>query len=71
MNPQAFIETIIAKNLRNSVFVDVTANDDVAKLYTQLLQKSISVVACNKVAASSEYAEPSVASNIFIIITSA
>jgi aspartokinase/homoserine dehydrogenase 1 len=46
---------IIVKNLRNSVFVDVTANDDVAKLYVKLLQKSISVVACNKVAASSEY----------------
>ena len=56
MNSLAFTDTIIAKNLRNSVFVDVTANDDVAKLYAQLLQKSISVVACNKVAASSEYA---------------
>ena len=51
-----FTETIRNKNLRNSVFVDVTANDDVAKLYGALLQKSISVVACNKVAASSEYA---------------
>ena len=50
-----FIDTIQQKNLRNSVFVDVTANDDVAKLYDRLLQKSISVVACNKVAASSEY----------------
>ena len=50
-----FTDTIIQKNLRNSVFVDVTANDDVAKLYEKLLQKSISVVACNKVAASSEY----------------
>ena len=50
-----FTETIIQKNLRNSVFVDVTANDDVAKLYEKLLQKSISVVACNKVAASSDY----------------
>ena len=50
-----FSETIHTKNLRNSIFVDITANDDVARLYDNLLQKSISVVACNKVAASSEY----------------
>ncbi len=37
------------------MFVDVTANDAVADTYVQLLEKSISVVACNKVAASSRY----------------
>ena len=52
---ESFIQTIIHKNLRNTVFVDVTANGDVAKMYDQLLEKSIAVVACNKVAASSEY----------------
>ncbi len=52
---QKFIDEIIARNLRNSVFVDITANDKVASVYEQLLQKSISVVACNKVAASSAY----------------
>lgn len=50
-----FAETIRNKNLRNSVFVDVTANDEVATLYGSLLEKSISIVACNKVAASSGY----------------
>jgi bifunctional aspartokinase / homoserine dehydrogenase 1 len=50
-----FIKTIPALNLRNSVFVDVTANDLVSTVYDQLLQKSIAVVACNKVAASSAY----------------
>lgn len=54
-NLQKFIDEIIARNLRNSVFVDVTANDKVAAVYDQLLQKSVSVVACNKVAASSAY----------------
>ncbi len=49
------IDIIKKKNLRNSVFVDVTANDDVAKIYPHFLQKSISVVACNKVACSSSY----------------
>jgi aspartokinase/homoserine dehydrogenase 1 len=50
-----FIQQIINKNLRNTVFADVTANGEVAKVYDQLLEKSIAVVACNKVAASSEY----------------
>ncbi len=52
---QSFINTLQTKNLRNSVFVDVTANDAVAMVYDQLLQRSISVVACNKVACSSPY----------------
>jgi aspartokinase/homoserine dehydrogenase 1 len=55
MNMQEFITTIQKKNLRNSVFVDVTANDEVAGSYAHFLEKSISVVACNKVAASSSY----------------
>lgn len=56
MDLNKFIDTIRAKNLRNSVFADVTANDEVAKVYERLLGKSISVVACNKVACSSAYA---------------
>lgn len=51
-----FVEQICSKNLRNSVFVDVTANAEVAGVYAALLTKSISVVACNKIAASSSYA---------------
>ena len=49
------VRELQARNLRNTVFVDVTANADVAGIYSQLLEKSIAVVACNKVAASSEY----------------
>ena len=52
---EGYIETIIAKNLRNTIFVDVTASDVVATCYNKLLQKSIAVVACNKVACSSAY----------------
>ncbi len=54
-NLEKFTEEIINRNLRNSIFVDITANDKVASVYDQLLQKSISVVACNKIAASSVY----------------
>ncbi len=50
-----YIETIQNKNLRNTVFADVTANDIVATVYDKLLPKSIAVVACNKVACSSSY----------------
>ncbi|MFV0564446.1 MAG: bifunctional aspartate kinase/homoserine dehydrogenase I [Flavobacteriaceae bacterium] len=42
-------------NLRNSIFVDVTANKDVAAFYEKYLRQSIGVVACNKIACSSDY----------------
>ncbi|MGZ8525048.1 MAG: bifunctional aspartate kinase/homoserine dehydrogenase I [Chitinophagaceae bacterium] len=54
-NLEKFTEEIVNRNLRNSIFVDITANDKVANVYGRLLQKSISVVACNKIAASSAY----------------
>ena len=55
MSLEKFADIIISKNLRNSVFTDITANADVAGIYEKLLKKSISVVACNKIAASSSY----------------
>jgi len=55
-NIEQFVDEIIEKNLRNSIFVDVTASDKVAEVYERLLQKTISVVACNKIACSSPYA---------------
>lgn len=48
---------LLALNLRNTVFVDVTASADVARVYAGLLAKSVAVVACNKVAASAEYVQ--------------
>jgi aspartokinase/homoserine dehydrogenase 1 len=51
-----YVQTIISKNLRNSIFVDVTASDVVATKYNELLKKSIAVVACNKIACSSGFA---------------
>ncbi|MBP6687182.1 MAG: bifunctional aspartate kinase/homoserine dehydrogenase I [Lacibacter sp.] len=53
-NLDQFVQSIIKRNLRNSVFVDVTANALIADVYALLLEKSIAVVACNKVAASSK-----------------
>ena len=48
-------DEIIGMNIFNSVFVDCTASKDVAELYQALLDHNISVVATNKVAASSHY----------------
>lgn len=50
-----FVKQIIDLNLRNTVFVDITAHENVANVYEMLLEKSIAVVACNKIAASSVY----------------
>ncbi len=54
-NPQNLAGLIIEKNLRNSIFVDVTASAEVVEIYPRLLQRSVSVIACNKIGASSEY----------------
>jgi aspartokinase/homoserine dehydrogenase 1 len=51
----AFISKIHSKNLRNSVFVDVTATEKVANTYDRIFSRSISIVACNKIACSSPY----------------
>ena len=48
-------DEIIGMNIFNSVFVDCTASSEVATLYEDLLSHNISVVAANKIAASSDY----------------
>ena len=48
-------EEVIGMNIFNSVFVDCTASSEVAGLYQEFLEHNISVVAANKVAASSDY----------------
>jgi aspartokinase/homoserine dehydrogenase 1 len=54
-NLDLFTETIIKLNRRNSVLVDVTASEIPPNYYERLLKKSVSVVACNKIAAASSY----------------
>ena len=48
-------DEVIGMNIFNSVFVDCTASGEVAGLYQAMLEHNISVVAANKVAASSDY----------------
>ncbi len=54
-SPQVLHDEIIGMNIFNSVFVDCTASEEIAGLYKDFLSHNISVVAANKVAASSAY----------------
>lgn len=54
-NKEAFIEKVKVLNLRNSIFVDITANQGVSETYEQYLNQNIAVVTCNKIACSSAY----------------
>ena len=55
-NTEAFVAKVKELNLRNSIFVDITANENVSKLYEQFLRQNVAVVTCNKIACSSAYA---------------
>lgn len=46
---------VLNMNIFNSVFVDCTASPDVANIYQNLLEHNVSVIAANKIAASSDY----------------
>ncbi|MCF6224177.1 MAG: bifunctional aspartate kinase/homoserine dehydrogenase I [Flavobacteriaceae bacterium] len=50
-----FYKHVKKLNLRNSVFVDNTANDTVPLQYAKYLKDSVAVVACNKIACSSAF----------------
>ena len=52
---QLLHDEVIGMNIFNSVFVDCTASPEIAGLYKDFLKHNISVVAANKIAASSDY----------------
>ena len=54
-SPEKLRNTILSMNIFNSVFVDCTASKDVALLYQSFLEHNVSVIAANKIAASSKY----------------
>jgi len=53
--PEKLRDGVIGMNIFNSVFVDCTASKEIAALYQSFLDHNISVVAANKIAASSDY----------------
>ena len=52
---QKLSDAIVQMNIFNSVFVDCTASKEIAGLYQTFLEHNISVIAANKLAASSDY----------------
>lgn len=50
-----YISKIKKLNLRNSIFIDNTASQEVSDGYKSLLEHSISIATCNKIACSSDY----------------
>ena len=53
--PEILRNEILKMNIFNSVFVDCTASQEIADLYEAMLENNVSVVAANKIAASSDY----------------
>ncbi len=54
-NCKSLCKEITGMNIFNSVFVDCTASAEISGLYQNLLEHNISVIAANKIAASSSY----------------
>jgi aspartokinase/homoserine dehydrogenase 1 len=54
-SPDLLRDEILKMNIFNSVFVDCTASGKIADLYQELLENNVSVVAANKIAASSNF----------------
>ncbi|HOF92719.1 MAG TPA: bifunctional aspartate kinase/homoserine dehydrogenase I [Bacteroidales bacterium] len=54
-SPELLRNEILGMNIFNSVFVDCTASPEISALYADLLSHNVSVVAANKIAASSDY----------------
>ncbi|MBK6266615.1 bifunctional aspartate kinase/homoserine dehydrogenase I [Marivirga sp. S37H4] len=57
METHLFLEQMINMNLRNSIFIDNTAEESIALTYDVVLRKSISVVTPNKIACTGKYAD--------------
>ena len=50
-----FIEKMVRLNLRNSIFIDITASEVVADTYEEILKETISVVTPNKIAVTRSF----------------
>jgi aspartokinase/homoserine dehydrogenase 1 len=54
-NLETFIDRMFSLNLPNTIFVDNTSSIEVSQLYERVLERSISIVTSNKLAASSSF----------------
>ncbi len=55
-NTEAYLSYIFESPNPNSIFIDCTANENIANLYRPLLEHGTSIVTANKIAASADYA---------------
>ena len=51
-------------NLRNSIFIDITANQNVSEMYEPYLSQNIAVVTCNKIACASSSENYNILKNV-------
>lgn len=54
-NAERLRDHVLGMNIFNSVFVDCTASNEISELYQTFIEHNISVIAANKIAASSKY----------------
>ncbi|MDX1909365.1 MAG: bifunctional aspartate kinase/homoserine dehydrogenase I [Bacteroidia bacterium] len=52
---RGFVDRMKALNLPNSIFLDMTADNDIRHFYPEILEASVSISTPNKVAVSSDY----------------
>jgi len=55
MNPEGFIDKMLALNLPNSIFIDCTADISIPNYYERILDSSISIVTPNKAGNSESF----------------
>tara|TARA_B100001057_G_scaffold501280_1_gene623118 strand:- start:1215 stop:3659 length:2445 start_codon:yes stop_codon:yes gene_type:complete len=63
-NRANFFEHIKSQNLRNTIFIDNTASEEISKEYGKYLKNSIAVVTCNKIACADELKNYRILKNI-------
>lgn len=54
---EGFVKEMTDLNFRSSIFIDITGSEEISELYFPILQKSISVVTPNKIAATRSYSD--------------
>ena len=59
-----FYSKVTSHNLRNSVFIDITANQQVSEMYEHYLRENIAVVTCNKIACASSSQNYNILKNV-------
>ena len=55
MTLDGFVDEMTSLNLRNSIFIDCTGDNEIPKYYNKILKNSIAIVTPNKVACSSNF----------------